>query len=156
MKTLLFLGAVALVGGCSAPHPNNSGASARVRTLDYSLTALKAEFNRDTPKPRLLALFSPTCGGCLYGARALQQERKATPPITQGAQVLVVWLRMLDTDNELEARQSAGLVDFPGAHHFYDVDKQSSARLTAEQFPNAGREALETMPQEHPKRKKLE
>jgi len=129
---------------------------ARLQTLDASLSALKTEFNRDTSKPRLLTLFSPTCGGCLYGAGALQHEAQVATNLTERVELLVVWLPMLDTDNEREAVKSAHRFDFAGAHHFYDGNKQTSARLMVEQFPNAVREALEILPPDHPKRKQLE
>ena len=149
---LLFVGIV-LLAGCAGPR---SSSSARVQPLDESLRELKTEFNRDISKPRVLALFSPTCGGCLYGARALQHEVAAAGKMAADPQMLVVWLPMLDTDNEHEARKSARRFDFTGARHFYDAGKQTSARLMAEQFPNAVREALEVLPRDHPKRAQLE
>jgi len=142
--------------GCAAPGLDRPASSARLQTLDASLSALKAEFNRDTSKPRLLALFSPTCGGCLYGAGALQHVAQVATNLTEKVELLVVWLPMLDTDNEREARKAANRFHFMSAHQFYDGSKQSSARLMAEQFPNAVREALEILPPDHPKRKQLE
>jgi hypothetical protein len=156
LRSILALGCVALLPGCTTPHPSSHASSARVQTLDASLSALKAEFNRDASKPRLLALLSPTCDGCVYGARALQQEAEADAAVTAKLEVLVAWLPMLDTDSEREARNSALRFHFAGAHHFYDGNKQTSARLMAEQFPNAVREALEILPRDHPKRERLE
>lgn len=147
---------IVLLSGCVGPSPHDPAPSARVQTLDASLSRLKAEFNRDTSKPRLLALFSPTCGGCVYGARALQQEARAASWAAEGAEVLVVWLPMLESDNEREARKSARRFDFLGAQHFYDTTKQTSARLMAEQFPNALSEALEGLPRDHRVREGLE
>ena len=59
---------------------------------------------------------------------------------------------MLETDDEQEARNSARKFHFRGAHHFYDADKRTSARLMAEQFPHAIRDALEVLPAGHPKK----
>src|SRR5947208_5152891 len=117
---ILSLCSMALLAGCSTPG-SDSPASAKVQTLDASLSALKTEFNRDTSKPRLLALFSPTCGGCVYGAGALQQQAKAIQPAPGGPRILIVWLPMLDTDDQKEARNSASKFHFRGAQHFYDA-----------------------------------
>jgi hypothetical protein len=45
----------ALVPGCTTSHSSSPTSPARFQTLDGSLSALKAEFNRDPSKPRLLA-----------------------------------------------------------------------------------------------------
>ena len=70
--------------------------------------------------------------------------------------MLIVWVPMLETDNEGEARKSARKFHFPGARYFYDGGRQIGARLMAEQFPNAIRDALEILPADHPMRKTLE
>jgi len=155
-RALLLVSCLALLSGCAVFHSNRSASSARVQTLDTSLCALKEEFNRDTSRPRLLALFSPTCGGCVYGAKSLQREAKAAAKLGHRSEVMVVWLPMLDTDNEREARQSAKKFHLAGARHFYDGDRQSGARLMAEQFPNAVRELLEVLPHDHRLRESLE
>ena len=152
----ILAGCSIILAGCATPDPRSPTQQRRLQTLDPSLSALKAEFNSDTSKPRVLALFSPTCGGCLYGAGALQAEVQVASNVTEKADLMVVWMPMLDTDNERQARKSATRFNFAGAHHFYDPSKQTSARLMAEQFPNAVREALEILPADHPKRKQLE
>jgi len=63
---------------------------------------------------------------------------------------------MLETDNESEARKAAQQFDFQGARHFYDGRRQIGARLMAEQFPNAVRDALEILPRGHELRETLE
>jgi len=147
---------LALLSGCAAFHPNRSSSSSRVQTLDASLSALKLEFNRDTSRPRLLALFSPTCSGCVYGAKALQREVKAAGKRGQPTDALIVWLPMLETDNEAEAKRSARKFHFAGARHFYDGERLTGARLMAEQFPNAVSELLEVLPHDHHLRERLE
>jgi hypothetical protein len=129
--------------------PTASRAAPQVTVLNESFVALKREFNADTAKPRVLALFSPTCGGWVYGAKALQHEAQKIPQVGESAKVLIVWVAMLETDNESEARKSARQFDVSGARHFYDGRKQIGARLMAEQFPNAIRDAL--MPRQQTK-----
>jgi len=121
-----------------------------------SLTSLKAQFNRDTSKPRLLALFSPTCEGCIYGAKALQHEAQKMPGLAQSTELLIVWVSMLDTDNEMEGRKAAERFNFQGVRHFYDNKNHVGGLLMAEQFPHAVRDALEILPADHPMRKTLE
>jgi len=148
-----------LIGtGCvsSQESKRSSRMEPPVTVLNESFEALKREFNADTAKPRVLALFSPTCGGCIYGAKALQHEAQKIPQAGESAKVLIVWVAMLETDNESEARKSARQFDVSGARHFYDGRKQVGARLMAEQFPNATRDALEILPRGHEMRETLE
>src|SRR5881397_2613650 len=148
--TVLALLASLFGTGCACCRNGKSSARAtpQVAVLDESFEALRREFNRDTSKPRVLALFSPTCGGCIYGAKALQHEAKQIPQAGESAGVLIVWVAMLETDNEREARKSARQFDFPGVRHFYDGGRQIGTRLMAEQFPNAIRDALEILPRD--------
>ncbi len=156
--TMLIL-AVCLFGtGCACCRKGKSSdrIAPQVTVLNGSFEALKNEFNADTSKPRVLALFSPTCGGCIYGAKAFQHEAQNIPQAGDGAEVLIVWVAMLETDNAREAGKSARRFDFPGVRHFYDGEKQIGARLMAEQFPNAIRDALEILPRDHEMRETLE
>src|SRR5262245_51639859 len=147
-----------LAAGCACFHkaePARQSAQ-KVTVLGDSFDALKKEFNTDTSKPRVLALFSPTCGGCIYGAKALQHEARKTPETVGRAEVMIVWVTMLESDNEREARKAARSFDFPGARHFYDGERRVGGRLMAEQFPNAVRDALEILPHGHELRAMLE
>lgn len=156
VQTILGAGLITLLCGCATKQAASTLAPVEVRAIDTSLSALKSQFNRDPSKPRLLAIFSPTCGGCIYGAKALQHEAKKVPLLAQDAELIVVWVFMLPSDNESEGRKAAQLFDFPGARHFYDGQNEIGRLLRAEQFPNAIRDALATLPAEHPMRKSLE
>jgi outer membrane murein-binding lipoprotein Lpp len=156
--TAVVLSACLISTGCvsSQKGKRSSRAAPQVTVLNESFEALKREFNADTSKPRMLALFSPTCGGCIYGAKALQHEAQKIPQAGESAKVLIVWVAMLETDNESEARKSARQFDISGARHFYDGRKQIGARLMAEQFPSAIRDALEILPRDDELRATLE
>jgi hypothetical protein len=157
ITAVVLSGCVISTGCVSSREGKPAGRPARqVTVLDESFEALKREFNAGTSKPRVLALFSPTCGGCIYGAKALQHEAQKVPPVGESAEVLIVWVAMLETDNEREAWKSARRFDFPGVRHFYDGGRQIGARLMAEQFPNAVRDALEILPGDHEMRETLE
>jgi hypothetical protein len=145
-----------LFPGCACIGKSKPQGRPEVTTLGDSFEELKKEFNAGTSKPRVLALLSPTCGGCIYGAKALQHESRIIPNAGERNQILIVWVAMLDTDNEREARESARRFDIPGARHFYDEDRQIGTRLMAEQFPNAIRDALDILPRDHEMREMLE
>lgn len=151
LVSLFGAGCASCVKSKSSPQSNP-----KVTVLDDSFATLKEEFNADTSKPRVLALFSPTCGGCIYGAKALQHEARKLPGIVGQAEVIIVWVAMLDSDNEREARMAARRFDFPGVRHFYDGERRIGGRLMAEQFPNAVRDALEILPRDHELREMLE
>lgn len=153
----LLLPVCLLATGCACFHKGEPArqSAPQVTVLDDSFDALKKEFNAETSKPRVLALFSPTCGGCIYGAKALGHEARKLPEIVGQAEVMIVWVAMLDLDNEREARMAARRFDFPGVRHFYDGERRIGGRLTAEQFPNAIRDALEILPRDHEMREML-
>ena len=156
--TALLLSTCFLGTGCAGcRNSKSSGLSApEVTVLSESFGALKKGFNADTSKSRVLALFSPTCGGCIYGAKALQHEAQKAPGVGERSEVMIVWVAMLESDNESEARKAARRFDFQGAHHFYDGGRRIGARLMAEQFPHAVRDALEILPSDHEMREMLE
>jgi hypothetical protein len=156
LRLILSVCVIALNLGCTAPRSKSSASPPYIQTLDTSLSPLKEEFNGDPSKPRLLALFSPTCEGCIYGAKALQHEAQKISGLAQSTELLIVWVSMLETDNEMEGRKAAASFDFPGVRHFYDGSNEVGRLLRAEQFPNAVREALEILPADHPMRKTLE
>lgn len=144
--------------GCACFQKGESASrnSPQVAVLNESFDGLKEQFNADTSKPRVLALFSPTCGGCIYGAKAFQAEAQKLSSIGREADVMIAWVVMLESDNEAEARKAAKRFDFPGVRHFYDGENKIGARLMAEQFPNAIRDALEILPPGHEMREMLE
>ena len=154
MNILRTTGPIIIAGFIGAGCASNCGRP-QVTVLHDPLAPLKQQFNANASKPRVVALFSPTCGGCLYGAKALQHEARSNS-LTRNAEFLVVWMPMLDTDDEGEAKKSARHYDFPGAHHFYDSEKRIGKGLMSEQFPNVISDALEILPKDHPQRETLE
>ncbi len=150
--------ALFLTAGCASGSRGAAGksSSSRVVVLDKSLGKLKEAFNAEPPKTKVLAILSPTCGGCVYGAKALQHEAKAAPPDIATTEMLIVWVNMLESDNEAEARNAAKRFHIPGARHFYDDRKEVGGRIMVEQFPTAMQDALAILPKEHPMRELVE
>ena len=65
-------------------------------------------------------------------------------------------MRISRRSTELVWIRVARRFDLPGVRHFYDGRKEIGARLMAEQFPNAIRDALEIPPRGHEMRESLE
>jgi len=63
----------------------------------YRLNDLRAEFNRASERVRLVALLSPTCGGCQRGQRVVQSIFSKYPDDAR-IRGFVVWLPMLRSD----------------------------------------------------------
>src|SRR5437879_12527944 len=81
MTRLLLAGLVAAWLVAAAPH---------YATLDGAAEPLKTEFNAARGTVRLVMYVSPTCGGCLRGAKQTQARVLATVHGTS-LRVYVVW-----------------------------------------------------------------
>ena len=84
--------------------------------------AFKDHFNNTNGKKRFVAILSPTCGWCLSGAESVKETiiKKA-----QGKEVdvSIVWINMVDADNEVEASFAANIFrDYP-VQQFFDTEK---------------------------------
>ena len=106
MNILRIAAALVVLAGFIGSGCASNRSRPQVTVLRDPLAPLKQQFNGNASKPRVIALCSPTCGGCLYGAKALQHEAR-TNSLTRNAEFLVVWMPMLDTDTEGEATKAA-------------------------------------------------
>ena len=98
-------------------------------TLTPTPHELKTHFNQNIHRPRVVALFSPTCGQCVKLARTLQRA------INKGFagsdfSVMIVWTKIYEDDNENNTQSSTAIVSDPRARHFYD-EKQLASRAFA-------------------------
>ncbi len=77
-NAVVFMTAVPLLFlvGASALRLSGDGllSDPEYMVLDVDADALKAKFNADVGKTRILMLVSPTCGGCLRGADQIQKR----------------------------------------------------------------------------------
>jgi hypothetical protein len=99
-----------------------------VQTLAPDGAELKALFNRDQEKVRLLLIFSPTCSTCRAGARLVERhllERLRDPHLD----VYVVWEKLGPHDSAAAAAQAAALLSDPRIHHFWSPDHFASTAL---------------------------
>ena len=75
-------------------------------SLETSLDPFIDRFNNDKEKTRIVTLLSPTCGGCVEGARAVQRSIIERYP-DMDLSVHVIWEPMIAGDNETEAKRSS-------------------------------------------------
>jgi hypothetical protein len=129
---LVCAGALAAcLGGCSkplrleAPGPAAPGASDLV-ALDSTLRPLRAGFDAAAGRPRLLAILSPTCGPCVFGAIAVREAVLEAFP-DAGVAVLVVWIDMLGSDDLDAARRAARIFDDARVAQFHDPDRHAGS-----------------------------
>jgi hypothetical protein len=82
---------------------------------------LRAAFNRDADKLRLVLLLSPTCPACL--AKAFVTEHYVLDTIKDDrVRVYVVWGPMLGDEREENARHATGRLPDPRVTHFWTPD----------------------------------
>jgi hypothetical protein len=92
---------------------------------------LKAAFNRDKDKVRLVLLLSPTCPSCLSSANVI--ERYVLDTLKDDSlRVYTVWGPMLGDETEEQAREATSYINDPRVTHFW-----TKAHVVATQFARA-------------------
>jgi hypothetical protein len=89
---------------------------------------LRAPFNADQGKIRILAFLSPTCGHCFVNAQAFQKEVLDALPDANIA-VYVVWLKVLDSDNRAAINAAATVLHDARIRHYWDPKHTMNAQL---------------------------
>jgi hypothetical protein len=90
--------------------------------LSDSGEELKASFNRDGDKLRLLVLVSPTCPVCLMTSRLL--HRYVLRPLDdERLRVYLVWGPMQHKETAADAEQATATLSDPRATHFWTDDE---------------------------------
>lgn len=105
-------------------------------SLEDSPKPLVDHFNEGAGKPRFVALVSPTCPACVFGARAVRQSVLDAYP-DAGIQVSIVWIDMLASDNAAAAKRSSAIFDDPRVKQFHDPQRRAG-RAIAEGLLNEG------------------
>lgn len=124
MKGKLFLiaAAGAILAGCAqvSGAPQASGA-AQYQSLDNTIEPVKAAFNRDVNKTRLILLVSPTCGECLRGSSEIQDTvfaHETSPNLT----AYVVWVPELGAKSE-NVPGGMALIPDKRANNYWDAQE---------------------------------
>jgi len=112
--------------------------------LDDDLARLQDAFNAKSDRWRAVALVSPTCSECVYGAEAVRKEITDRYP-GESVQTISIWIPMLPTDSEKAARDSASIFPPEGIPQFYDSRQKvgwAYSRGTFAEFVNRARKSL--------------
>ncbi|MFT4540135.1 MAG: hypothetical protein ACI835_002584 [Planctomycetota bacterium] len=124
------------LSGCLAPGYGSSGAIAptpvhqQMNLLETSLRPLRDGFNAASDRARVIALVSPTCQTCAFGAQAIREVILDTYPDAR-LRVFVVWINVSREDNRDGALTSAACIDDPRVRHYHDPG-QRAGRAFAE------------------------
>lgn len=113
---LISVGLVIAVGMGMGRSPARSYVA-----LDRDARPLRDVFNADVGKVRLLMYVSPTCGGCLRGAKQTQQQVLAALG-QPSLRIYVVWAPK-NGGREQDVAAVTGLVTDPRAAQYWDAQR---------------------------------
>jgi hypothetical protein len=120
----------------------------QVTVLDDDLSPLRATFNSTSDQWRAVALVSPTCSECVLGAEAVGNEITARYLKSQ-VPALIVWIPMLQFDNEQAARASATIFPVERAAQFYDARQTLGRRYALQTFAGFYERARKSLAADH-------
>jgi hypothetical protein len=93
--------------------------SVDVATLTFDAKDFKEAFNASADRPRLVGVFSPTCGHCLQACSELQEILNRKP----GARIKVflLWAPFMQRDTLSLAKRATGYLPDSRVQHFWDL-----------------------------------
>lgn len=134
---------------CGDAIAARDGVPRDVTLVGGDLSAVRAAFNAQSDRWRLVALVSPTCSECVLGAEAVKKEVTDRYRSDQvGA--LVIWIPMLEPDNEAAARASATIFPLGRAAQFYDSEQHVGWAYARETFAGFRARARKAIADDHP------
>lgn len=95
-----------------------------VETLSFDARGFKEAFNSAADKPRLIGIFSPTCGHCLQACSELQEILKQRPEAR--LRVFLLWGPFMQRDTRSLAIRATGYLPDNRVRHFWDLWKFAS------------------------------
>lgn len=116
--------------------------------LGDDLSPVRAAFNAQADRWRVVSLVSPTCSECVYGAEAVRKEIVDRYPAAKVSAVSI-WIPMIATDNEQAARRSATIFPTDRGPQFYDAQQRVGWAYARHTFAGFIRRARESLPQGH-------
>lgn len=134
MLLLASLGTVGLES-CAVVHPEGLPEGPPAPSLAASLDALRADFNANVQRARVVAFLSPTCPYSGQSIDALEEALRMEPDAD--VRVLVVWLDELPQDC-VEAGQLAAMrLSDPRVAFYHDDRRRASMVLARQVLPTA-------------------
>ncbi|MEE8153401.1 MAG: cation transporter [Phycisphaerales bacterium] len=123
-------------------------ANPKLIPLDDSLQPVIDRFNADRNKPRIVALLSPTCGGCVHAARALQKEIVEAYP-DKDLSLLIVWEPMLGSDDQPSAEKSSNIFNDPRVTQYWDGQRLSGITYSTQVYADRFHQLSKVTPEDH-------
>jgi hypothetical protein len=99
-------------------------ANVDVVTLSFDARGFKEAFNAAADRPRLVGVFSPTCGHCLQACSELQEVLNEEPEAR--LKVFLLWAPFMHRDTLGLARRATGYLPDNRVTHFWDLWKYVS------------------------------
>lgn len=148
---------VLLSSGCATSNQPCCGQAVALRdihprnliVLHDEMALLRKEFNAHSARWRVFSLVSPTCSECVLGAEAVEKEITRRYPKERVAS-LVVWIPMLESDNEAAARSAATIFPPDRCVQFFDAQQAVGLAYAGRTFAGFIERARQTIPKEHP------
>lgn len=125
----IFLLAAALttLAGCGLAPATSEQRPVATQVLDEQSQALRAQFNADQGKVRLLFIMDPNCGNCLKGLADIDRDLLANLPAQ--AAVYIVHLPVVGgTPKHIPG--AASLIGKAKAKHYWDPKRSVGKRFT--------------------------
>ena len=99
---------------------SQSAATPEITPLSFHGGALKAAFDEDSERRRLIGIFSPTCANCLKVCSDIQEVLEEYPE--EDLKVFILWAPYGERDNLGLALQVAkAYLPDPRVQHFWDM-----------------------------------
>jgi hypothetical protein len=136
---------------CGEPTKARDNTPRQVTVLGDDLSPVRTAFNGSADRWRVVALVSPTCSECILGAEAVEQEITDRYPASQ-VPAIIVWIPMLESDNEQAARQAATIFPPPQegrAAQFYDALQALGTGYARQTFADFYGRARKSVPDDH-------
>jgi len=95
-----------------------------ISTLSFDAKAFKTAFNAAADRPRLVGVFSPTCGHCLQACSELQEILNENPDAR--LEVFLLWSPFMRRDTLGLAQRATGYLPDKRVKHYWDLWKYAS------------------------------
>jgi hypothetical protein len=125
-SALLVAAGLAFLPGCGLAPSTQTSATA-VQALDGQAEALKAQFNRDKGKVRLLFIMDPKCATCLRGLADINRDLLSKAPAQ--TEVYVVHLPVVGGTQQ-HISGAASLIQNVKPRHYWDPQTTVGKQFT--------------------------